>query len=87
MLVVFGCMHSGRTDTGPFAVGAWLVADIIATPTAAFANPAVLFGALVTTGPLHLTTSSAASYLLGELLGALVAFGLVRALLPRQSAA
>lgn len=87
MMVVFGCMRSGRTNTGPFAVGAWLVADIIATPTAAFANPAVVFGALVTTGPLHLTTSSAAPYLLGELLGALIAFGLVLALLPRPSAA
>jgi glycerol uptake facilitator-like aquaporin len=87
MLVVFGCMRSGRTDTGPFAVGAWLVADIIATPTTAYANPAVVFGALVTTGPLHLAPASAGSYLLGEALGALVAFGLVRALFPRPGAA
>jgi glycerol uptake facilitator-like aquaporin len=87
MLVVFGCMRSGRTDTGPFAVGAWLVADIIATPTAAYANPAVVFGALVTTGPLHLAPASAAPYLLGEGLGALLAFGLVCTLFPRPRAA
>lgn len=87
MLVVFGCMRSGRTESGPFAVGAWLVADIIATPTAAYANPAVVLGALVTTGPLHLTPASAAPYLLGEALGALVAFGLVRTLFPRPGAA
>lgn len=87
MLVVFGCMRSGRTDTGPFAVGAWLVADIIATPTAAYANPAVVFGALVTNGPLHLATGSAAPYLLGEALGALVAFGLIHTFFPAGSAA
>lgn len=86
MLVVFGCMRSGRTDTGPFAVGAWLVADIIATPTAAYANPAVVLGALVATGPLHLASASAAPYLLGELLGALLAFALVRTFFPRPSA-
>lgn len=87
MLVVFGCMRSGRVDTGPFAVGAWLVADILATPTAAYANPAVVFGALVTTGPLHLAPASAAPYLLGEALGALIALGLVRTFFPQARAA
>lgn len=86
MLIVFGCSRSGRTDTGPFAVGAWLVAGIIATPTTSYANPAVIVGALATSGPLTLNSSSAVAYLLGELAGALVALLAVTVLFPKQQA-
>jgi len=84
MLVVFGCARSGRTDTGPFAVGAWLVAAVLATPTTSYANPAVIVGALVTSGPLALNASSAIAYLVGELAGALVALLAVVLLFPKQ---
>ncbi|QNE31064.1 MIP family protein [Sphingomonas sp. NBWT7] len=87
MLVVFGCARSGRASTGPFAVGAWLIADVIATPTTSYANPAVVLGALVTAGPLSLGHESAAPYLLGEGAGALIALAAVTLLLPRTGTA
>lgn len=87
MLVVFGCARSGRASTGPFAVGGWLIAGVIATPTTSYANPAVVLGALVTAGPLSLGPASAAPYLLGEAAGALLALAVVLLLLPRTGAA
>ncbi len=83
MLVVFGCARSGRASTGPFAVGGWLIAGVIATPTTSYANPAVVLGALVTAGPLSLGYASAPPYLLGEGAGALIALAAVTLLLPR----
>lgn len=86
MLVVFACARSGRTATGPFAVGAWLVAGVLATPTTSYANPAVVLGALVAAGPLALGAGSALPYWLGEVAGALVALLLVALLFPRTEA-
>lgn len=86
MLVVFGCARSGRADTGPFAVGGWLIAGVISIPTTSYANPAVVVGALVTAGPLALGHGSAVPYLLGESVGALVALLAVTLLFPRTGA-
>ncbi len=86
MLVVFGCARSGRATTGPFAVGAWLVAAVIATPTTSYANPAVVLAALVTAGPLALGGPSAAPYLLGEAAGGLLALAAVTLFIPRTGA-
>lgn len=84
MVIVFGCARSGRVSTGPFAVGSWLIAAVIATPTTSYANPAVVIGALVTAGPLALGAESAIPYLLGEGTGALVAFAAISLLLPKR---
>ncbi|MBB3348369.1 aquaporin [Sphingomonas sp. BK069] len=86
MLVVFGCARSGRTSTGPLAVGAWLIAAVIAFPTTSYANPAVVLGALVTAGPLSLGLGSALPYVVGEIGGALLALLLVLVLMPRTGA-
>ena len=83
MLVVFACSRSGRASTGPFAVGAWLVAGVLATPTTSYANPAVVLGAFLTAGPLALNARSLPPYLLGELMGALLALLAVTILFPR----
>lgn len=87
MLIVFGCARSGRASTGPFAVGAWLIAAVVAMPTTSYANPAVVLGALVTSGPLSLAAESVLPYLLGEIAGALVALGLVVLLMPKARVA
>jgi len=83
MLVVFGCMRGSRTETGPFAVGAWLLAAILATPTTSYANPAVVLGALVSAGPVSLGLSSALPFILAQMLGALGAFALVAVIFPK----
>lgn len=82
MLIVFGCARSGRTATGPFAVGVWLFAAVLATPTASYANPAVVVGALVTSGPLALGIVNLIPYTLAEFAGAMVALAVIAALFP-----
>lgn len=78
MLIVFGSSRSGQSQTGPFAVGAWLFGAILATPTASYANPAVVAGALVTAGPLAVGIGSAVPYVSAQIAGALAALLVVR---------
>lgn len=82
MLVVFGCSHSGRRETGPFAVGAWLAAAILAMPSLSYANPAVTLGALFASGPVALSNWTSANYLAAELLGGLIALPILIAVFP-----
>lgn len=84
MLIVLGSGRSGRPETGPFAVGAWLVAAVIATPTGSYANPAVVAGAVVTAGPVALGTGSVFPYIAAETGGALLAVAVVAGLFPRK---
>ena len=84
LIVVFGCARSGRRETGPFAVGAWLTAATIATPSASYANPAVSLAALIAAGPLGLPPRSVALYVLAQLLGALLALLVITTAYPRR---
>ncbi len=85
MVVVFGCARGGRAETGPFAVGAWLTAAILATPSASYANPAVTLGALFAVGPIALSLSTALVYVPVQVVGALVAFLVIAAAYPRRT--
>jgi glycerol uptake facilitator-like aquaporin len=86
MIVVFGCARSGRADTGPFAVGAWIAAAIIATPSLSYANPAIALGALFAAEPIALPLTTALSYGLAELAGALLAFLVIAIAYPQRRA-
>jgi glycerol uptake facilitator-like aquaporin len=86
MLVVFGCSLSGRRDAGPFAVGAWLAAAILATPSLSYANPAVALAAFFATGPVALPGWLALTYAIAEVLGALLALPLVGLAFPANAA-
>ncbi|WP_377805931.1 aquaporin [Azospirillum sp. A29] len=85
MIIVFGCSRSGRAQTGPFAVGAWLTAAILATPSGSYANPAVTLGALFTGGPVALSGGSALLYVLAQSAGALAAFLVISIAYPKRS--
>jgi glycerol uptake facilitator-like aquaporin len=74
MIVVFGCARGGKLDSGPLAVGAWLVAAIIATPSTSYANPAVTIGALFANGPVAISSATALRYVPAELAGGLLAY-------------
>jgi glycerol uptake facilitator-like aquaporin len=85
MIVVFGCARGARRDTGPIAVAAWLLASILIMPSGSYANPAVSIGALVSTGPVALSSGMAAAYVLVELTAAVIAFGLISVTHPRRN--
>lgn len=86
MLVVFGSARSDRPESGPFAVGAWLTAAVIGTPTASYANPAVVLGATVTAGPVALGRASVVPYITAEFAGALLAIVIVSIMFPKKDA-
>jgi len=87
MTVVFSCARSGRKETGPFAVGAWLLAAIVATPSTSYANPAIAMAAVFAAGPITLSPSQALVYVFAEIAGALIALIPVSIAYPRGSAA
>jgi glycerol uptake facilitator-like aquaporin len=86
MAVVFGCARSGKADTGPFAVGAWLTAAIIATPSTSYANPAIVIAALLANGPVNLGGQTALSYVAAEAVGGLAALLIISVCYPRAAA-
>lgn len=86
MTIVFGCARGGHAETGGFAVGLWLAAAILATPSGSYANPALTIGATFAQGPLALLPSSAAAYIGGQILGALLAFVLIWICFPKSDA-
>jgi glycerol uptake facilitator-like aquaporin len=83
MIIVFACARSGLQRVGPIAVGAWLTAAIIATPSGSMANPAIATAGLIASGPMALTKLHAISYMLAECAGALVALAVISVAYPR----
>jgi glycerol uptake facilitator-like aquaporin len=84
MLVIFGCIRSRKAETGPFAVGAWLVAAVVATPTTSYSNPAIALAAILARGPLALAPVTALGFVGAQVSGALIAFAVTRTLFPAQ---
>jgi glycerol uptake facilitator-like aquaporin len=84
MVIVFGCARSRRTETGPFAVAAWLSGAILISPSGSYANPAVALASIASIGPTHLTVVTAISYVGVEVLGALVALAIILLIYPQS---
>ncbi len=82
MIVVFGCARGGRAETGPFAVGGWVAAATIATPSTCYANPAVTLGALFAAGPIALPATTVLAYEPAEVAGALLALLVIAVAYP-----
>jgi glycerol uptake facilitator-like aquaporin len=78
LAIVLGCGRSAKWETGPFAVGAWLTAAILATPSASYANPAVTFAAIYATGAVALRPHTAACFIAAQLVGMLLALAINR---------
>jgi glycerol uptake facilitator-like aquaporin len=76
MIIVFGCARSARAETGPFAVGAWLVGVAMTIP-GAYMNPALTLGALLAAGPVALSGPGVLNRVPSQCAGALLAFGII----------
>jgi len=76
MTIVLGCARSTKWDTGPFAVGAWLVAAIIATPSTSYANPAVTLAAIFAPGLAGLSPVTAAAFVVAQIVGMFIAMAI-----------
>ncbi|MGI8913079.1 MAG: aquaporin [Chloroflexota bacterium] len=82
VLVVFGVVRSGRGGAAPFAVGAYIAGAYWFTSSTSFANPAVTIARTLSDTFAGISPVSAPAFVAGQLLGALLATGVVRLLYP-----
>lgn len=82
LLVIQGCVRTGRVAAVPFAVGAWITGAYWFTSSTSFANPAVTVARTLSDTFAGIAPSSAPMFIAMQLVGTVVAFGLVRLLYP-----
>ena len=86
LLVIHGCVRTGRASAVPFAVGAWIGGAYWFTSSTSFANPAVTIARMFSDTFAGIQPSSAPMFIAMQLVGALVAYPLIRFLYPRNAA-
>ena len=85
LVVIFGSVRSGRTDTIAYAVGGYITAAYWFTSSTSFANPAVTVARMFSDTFAGISPGSVAPFLAFQLLGAGLAVLLVRLLYPAAS--
>jgi glycerol uptake facilitator-like aquaporin len=81
-LVVFGSARSGRTDTIAYAVGGYITAAYWFTSSTSFANPAVTVARMFSNTFAGIDPGSVAMFVLMQLIGGVLAVGVVKLLYP-----
>ncbi len=82
LLVIQGCVRTGRARVVPFAVGAWIGGAYWFTSSTSFANPAVTIARTLSDTFAGIAPSSAPMFIVMQLVGAVVALGLIRLFYP-----
>ena len=82
LLVIFALARSGRSTTAPAAIGAYIGAAYFFTSSASFANPAITVGRMFSDTFAGIAPSSAPSYIGAQILGGVIAVGMIKALYP-----
>jgi glycerol uptake facilitator-like aquaporin len=82
LLVIHGCVRTGRANVVAFAVGIWIGGAYWFTSSTSFANPAVTIARTLTDTFSGIEPSSAPMFVLMQLVGAAIAYGLIRLLYP-----
>jgi glycerol uptake facilitator-like aquaporin len=82
LLVIHGCVRTGRASVVPFAVGLWIGGAYFFTSSTSFANPAVTVARMLSDSFAGIRPSSAPMFIVMQLIGAALAFLLIRFLYP-----
>ncbi len=82
ILVIFALARSGRAATAPAAVGAYIGAAYWFTSSTSFANPAISVGRMFSDTFAGIAPASVPGFVIAQLVGGLVAIGVVRSLYP-----
>jgi arsenate reductase len=85
LLVIHGCVRSGRADAVPFAVGVWIGGAYWFTSSTSFANPAVTIARTLSDTFAGIEPASAPMFVAMQLVGAALAFALIRFLFPQKA--
>src|SRR4051794_13782279 len=84
LLVIHGCVRTGRASAVPFAVGVWIGGAYWFTSSTSFANPAVTIGRTLSDTFAGIKPSSAPMFIVMQVIGAAVAVVLIRFLYPAE---
>ncbi len=82
LLVIFSLLRSGRIERAPAAVGAYIGAAYWFTSSTSFANPAITIGRMFSDTFAGIAPASVLLFIATQLIGGVVAVGLVRVLYP-----
>jgi glycerol uptake facilitator-like aquaporin len=82
VLVIFALARSGRSHLAPAAVGAYIGAAYFFTSSTSFANPAITVGRMFSNSFAGIAPSSAPTFISAQIVGGVLAFGLVKTLYP-----
>lgn len=82
LLVIFALARTGRASTAPAAVGAYIGAAYWFTSSTSFANPAIDVGRMFSDTFAGIAPASVPSFVIAQLVGGVVAFGVIRTLYP-----
>ncbi len=82
LLVIFALARTGRLSTAPAAVGAYIGAAYWFTSSTSFANPAISIGRIFSDTFAGIAPASVPPFVVAQLVGGVVAFGVIRALYP-----
>jgi glycerol uptake facilitator-like aquaporin len=86
LLVIFALARSGRSRTAPAAVGAYIGAAYFFTSSTSFANPAITVGRMFSNTFAGISPTSVPSFVGAQVLGGVVAVGVILVLYPKFSA-
>jgi glycerol uptake facilitator-like aquaporin len=86
LLVIHGCVRTGRAAAVPFAVGAWIAGAYWFTSSTSFANPAVTIARTLSDSFAGIKPSSAPMFIVMQAIGAAIAVVLIRFVYPRELA-
>ena len=87
MLVIFGSLRAGRTETVAFAVGGYITAAYWFTSSTSFANPAVTVARMFSDTFAGIAPGSVPLFLAMQLIGGALALALVMVLYPNAAQA
>lgn len=82
LLVIHGCVRTGRGNAVPFAVGVWIGGAYWFTSSTSFANPAVTIARMLSNTFAGIKPSSVPMFVLMQLVGGVLAYALIRFIYP-----
>jgi glycerol uptake facilitator-like aquaporin len=86
LVIIFGTVRTGRSDRVAFAVGGYILAAYWFTSSTSFANPAVTVARMLSNSFAGIAPSSVLMFVLMQLVGGLLGYGLIRVLYPNAPA-
>ena len=85
LLVIHGCVRTGRSEAVPFAVGVWIGGAYWFTSSTSFANPAVTMARMLSDTFAGIKPSSAPMFIVMQFIGAVLAYRLIRFIYPHNA--